>query len=110
MAITRAAAGDLLDISPVGPSLAQSESGLLIRAEHLEVFRLVLPAGKRTPGHSAAGAITIQCLEGRVELETEAGTQVMSPGTLVYLADAQPHAVEALEDAALLITVLLRRA
>ena len=33
----------------------------------------------------------------------------MTPGTLVYLADAEPHAVCALDDAVLLITILLHR-
>jgi hypothetical protein len=31
------------------------------------------------------------------------------PGTLVYLEDAQPHEVRTLEDASLLITMLLHR-
>jgi len=44
-----------------------------------------------------------------VELEAYGQTQVMRAGSLVYLADAEPHAVKALEDSSLLITMLLRR-
>ena len=44
-----------------------------------------------------------------VEFEAHGRTQTMQAGSLVYLADAEPHAVKALADASLLITVLLRR-
>ena len=60
--------------------------------------------------HKASGAITIQCLEGRVELEAHERTQELRAGSMVYLSDAEPHAVKALEDASLLVTVLFRHA
>ncbi|MBK6631397.1 MAG: cupin domain-containing protein [Betaproteobacteria bacterium] len=109
MAIPHATPGELIDIRPLGANLRQTSSSTLIREKHLEVFRLVLPAGKAASDHKAAGAITIQCLEGMVEFEAHGRTQTMQAGSLVYLADAEPHAVKALADASLLITVLLRR-
>lgn len=109
MAIAHAASGELIDISPLGDHLQRSQSSTLVRADHLEVFRMVIPAGKSTPSHTAAGTITIQCLEGRVALEAHGKTQELKPNTLVYLKDAEPHAVTAIEDSALLITVLLHR-
>lgn len=110
MAIPHAASGDLIDIRPLGANLRQTSSSTLVRANHLEVFRLVLPAGKAAPDHKASGAITIQCLEGAVELDAHGRTQVLRAGSLVYLSDAAPHEVRALEDSSLLVTVLLRRA
>ncbi|MCK0512790.1 cupin domain-containing protein [Aromatoleum buckelii] len=110
MAIPHAASGELIDIAPLGERVRDTVSSTLIRAEHFEVFRLVLPAGKSTQEHRAAGLITIQCLEGVVELDAHGQAQTLTPGTLVYLADAEPHAVTALEDASLLITMLLHRA
>ncbi len=109
MAMPHAASGDLIDVRPLGGRLRESVSTTLVRADHLEVFRFVLPAGKIAADHRAAGAITIQCLEGAVELVCHGKTQVLRAGQLVYLADAEPHAVTALEDASLLITMLLRR-
>lgn len=109
MAITHAASGELIDVRPLGAALRQTSSSTLVRADHLEVFRFVLVAGKTAPDHKAAGAITIQCLEGEVELEAHGRTQILLPGNMVYLADAEPHAVKALKDS-LLVTVLLRRA
>ena len=110
MAIPHAASGELIDVRPLGEHLLQASSRTLVRAEHLEVFRLVLPAGKTPPEHKVSGAITIQCLEGAVELEAHGRTQILRAGTMVYLSDREPHAVKALEDSYLLVTMLLRRA
>lgn len=110
MAITHAASGELIDIRPLGATLRQTSSSTLVRADHLEVFRFVLVAGKTAPDHKASGAITIQCLEGEVELEAHGRTQILRVGNMVYLSDAEPHSVKALEDSSLLVTVLLRRA
>ena len=109
MAIPHAASGELINIRPLGEDLRRTVSTTLVRADHLEVFRFVLPAGKVAPEHKAAGAITIQCLEGVVELEAHGRTQLLRTGMLVYLVDAEPHAVKALEDSSLLVTILLRR-
>lgn len=109
MAIPHAESGEIFDVRPMGIRFHDKAPVTLVRAEHLEVFRLVLPAGKTTPMHKAAGSITIQCLEGVVELDAHGQTQLFRPGDMVYLADAEPHAVKALENASLLITVLLHR-
>ena len=71
---------------------------------------MVLPAGKAAPDHKASGAITTQCLEGAVELEVHGQTQMLRAGSMVYLSDAEPHAVKGMEDSSLLVTVPLRRA
>jgi quercetin dioxygenase-like cupin family protein len=110
MAISHAASGDLIDISALPERGKAAVSMTLVRANHIEVFRLILPAGKVLQEHAAAGSITIQCLAGVVELDAHGHTQTLHPGTLVYLDDAQPHAVRVLEDASLLITMLLHRA
>lgn len=69
MSIPHAASGELIDIQPLAGNLSRTISSTLVRADHLEVFRFVLTEGKSTPDHQAAGAITIQCLEGSVELK-----------------------------------------
>jgi len=98
------------DVLPLIPEIAEAQPGtLLIRAAHVEVFRLVLPRGKTLDEHRAAGAITIQCLSGRVEITALGKTQVMPAGTLIYLPDREPHAVTAIDDSLLLISMWLRR-
>lgn len=110
MSIPHAASGELIDVRPLGKDFHDKASATLVRAEHLEVFRLAIPVGKTLQEHSASGAITIQCIEGLIELEAHGKRQQMPPGSLVYLADVEPHAVTALENSMLLITVLLHRA
>lgn len=110
MAIPHAASGELIDVRPLGADLRQTSSSTLVRADHFEVFRLVLAAGKTASDHKVSGVITIQCLEGRVELEAHGRTQILRAGSMVYLSDAEPHAVKALDDSSLLVTMLLRRA
>ena len=53
--------------------------------------------------------MTIQCIEGRVELVTSDQTLPMHAGSLVYLAGGTPHEVRAVEDSSLLVTLLVRR-
>jgi len=109
MAELHAKSGDIVDVRPLGDRVPGQVSETLIRAEHIQVFRLVLPKGKILQEHKAAGAITIQCLEGVVAMEAHGRQCRLAAGELIYLADAQPHAVEALENTSLLITMMLHR-
>ena len=110
MAIPHAASGDLIDVRPLGGNLRRTSSETLVRSAHFEVFRLVLLAGKTAREHKASGTITIQCLEGVAEIEAHGRLQMLHAGSLMYLSDGEPHAVKALEDTSLLVTMLLRRA
>lgn len=109
MSIPHAASGELIDIRSLDANPSQTASRTLVRADHLEVFRFVLTAGKSIPEHKASGAITIQCLEGLVELNAHGRAQTMRAGSMVYLSDEEPHSVKAIENSSLLVTVLLRR-
>lgn len=98
--------GDLLTLIPEGEAL---KSGTLIREAHAEVFRLVLQKGKHLAEHAAAGAITVQCVSGVIDMTALGKTQRMPAGTLVYLADREPHAVTAIEDSVLIVSMWLNR-
>jgi quercetin dioxygenase-like cupin family protein len=109
MATTHAASGELIDIRPFGPALPHVASETLVRADHLEIFRLVLLAGKSLRGHDHPRIITIQCIEGRIELVVDGRTLAMHTGSMVYLSGGTPHELRAVEDSSLLITLLVRR-
>ncbi len=106
MAITHAAPGEIIDVR--GPAGA-GDSRTLIRTDHLEIFRYALPAGKYVDTHTAAGLMVIQCIEGSVEFAALGKTQQLTPGAMLYLRDHEPHALRALSDTVLLITILLHR-
>jgi quercetin dioxygenase-like cupin family protein len=109
MASIHAASGELIDILPFGTALRQAASATLVREDHVEVFRLVLLSGKSLPGHDHPRVITIQCIEGSIELIAAGRAQAMRAGTLVYLSGGVPHTLTAIEDSSLLVTLLLRR-
>ncbi len=109
MAIAHAESGQFIDIRPLGGKLAESRTVALFKTGELEVMRLVLTAGKSMLMHSVKGEITVQCLEGEVELAANGQARRMKTGQLVWLAGGVKHALTALIDASVLVTISLRK-
>lgn len=107
MAQPHAKSGEVIDVRPLGERLTGAVSTALIKAEQLEIARLVLPAGKELPQHQTPGEVIVQCIEGRIEFRSYDKTQVLNPGDLIHLAGQAPHALKALEDSSLLLIVCL---
>ncbi len=109
MAIPHASPGDAIDVQPLGTGLAAAQSVALFKSEHLELMRLVLPAGKSMPPHRVAGEITLQCIEGCIDVTAGGKSHVLRAGQLLYLPANAEHGVAALEDASALLTIVLRK-
>lgn len=109
MAIPHAASGQVVDIVSVGGALPSTKSFALFKSSQLEVIRVVLPEGKTFPAHSVPGEITMQCLEGNVEVTAEGQVQTLAAGQLMYLAGGVEHGLVALQDALVLVTIVLRK-
>src|SRR5581483_10981723 len=107
MAIPHAKPGEIVDARPLGSALLSSQTTTLVRAELVEVIRLVVPAGKEIAEHKAKGEIVVQCLEGRVAFTAFGKTQNLEAGKLLYLPTGEPHSVKGIDNASLLLTVLL---
>lgn len=108
MALHHATPGEIVDIRPLSDKLHQAVTATLLKSEHLQVFRLVLPKGKEFREHKVPGEITVQCLEGLIEFSTAEHTQQLRPGELLYLNGGAPHALSAIEDASVLVTIYLK--
>lgn len=108
MALPHAQALDVIDIRPLGDRLRETVTTSLIKTPTLQLMRLVLTAGQGLPEHGVPGAITVQCLEGEAVVTTPARSCRLGAGHLVMLEGGEPHAVRAVTDASLLVTVLLR--
>lgn len=106
MALHHAASGEMLDIRPLGKNLQQIATHTLYKSDQFQVLRMVLLAGKSVPPHSVPGDISLQCLEGSIELTAADVTQMMRAGDLVCLAGDVTHALRALEDASVLVTIM----
>ncbi len=106
MAITHAQPGDLIDVRPLADTLAGAKTKTLIKTPHVEVIRMVLPAGKILSKHKAPGEIIVQCLEGEITFTTLGEHRTLQPGDMLYLSDAEPHSVEAIEESSFLLTIV----
>ena len=110
MAIHHALSGELIDIRPLGDMIAAARTTTLYKTKHLEVFRLVLLAGKEMPVHKVVGEVTVQCLEGRIEFCIDTTCDVMQSGDLKCLAGGVSHSLRAIKDSSVLVTLLLHGA
>ena len=109
MAIEHAQPGEVVDVRPLGPALRDTKTRTLFKTEHVEAVRIVVPAGKEISRHQAPGEIMVHCLEGKIALTAMGKTEQLEAGQLLYLAAAEPHSVECIEDASFLLTILLQR-
>jgi quercetin dioxygenase-like cupin family protein len=108
MAIKHADPGQSIDIRPLGCTLTTERTIALFKAKDLEVMRLVLTAGRSLPPHKVPGEITIQCIEGSIDVEAEGQSHLLHAGQLLYLSGNVLHSVTALESASALVTVALK--
>ena len=109
MAIHHANPAEVIHIQPLGTKLGSTKTYTLFKTDAMEVIRLVLPAGKLIAEHKAPGEITVHCLEGYVRFTAAGTTQELAAGDMLYLHAAEPHAVEAVSDSSILVTILRSR-
>lgn len=107
MAIHHALSGELIDVRPLKSSLKSATTKTLYKSHHLEVFRMVLLAGKVMPTHQVKGEVTIQCIEGSIEFTAAGNSQLMQAGDLICLAGGTEHSLKAMEDSSIIVTILL---
>jgi quercetin dioxygenase-like cupin family protein len=107
MALVHAQPLDIINVRPLGDRIAEVKTHSLIKTPHLQLMRLVLAAGQTVPEHQVAGEITVHCLEGSAQLHTPGRVSTLQAGDLVTLAGGEPHALEAVRDSSLLVTILL---
>ncbi len=108
MAIHHASSGELIDIRPFKDTLSQEISKALYKSDSLEVFRMTLLAGKAMPAHQVMGEVTVQCIEGSVLFTIAGRSQLMREGNLICIAGGEAHALKAIEDSSVLVTILLK--
>lgn len=107
MAQQHAQSGQVISVAPLGEGLAQARTTAIFKSEQLEVARIVLLAGKEFPEHRVQGEITIQCIEGQLEFRASGVQQTMGPGDFIHLRRHEPHALRAITDTSLLLTMCL---
>ena len=107
MALQHARSGERISLERDEDDIANFTSIALIKTDHMELIRLVLPKEKPLPEHWVEGEMTLLCLEGEIAFDAHGRTTILHPNEMVYLAAGEPHAVRANEDAVALMTILL---
>jgi quercetin dioxygenase-like cupin family protein len=88
-------------------TLPTLQSFALFKSDQLELLRLAIPRGKGLPSHRVAGEITMQVLEGRVEIAVAGIPQILGAGQLMHLEGDVEHSLKGIEDASVLVTIVL---
>ena len=74
----------------------------------MELIKLSLPSGKEIPNQKVSGPITVHCIQDKAEFIAMGTTQEIEPGQLLHLMPGEPHAVKAINDAVILLTVIFK--
>ena len=106
MAIKHAQPGEVVDLRPLGEHLAGAKSSAIVRTPSFEAIRLIVPAGAELSTHQVPGRIMLHCIEGHVALGLPDGPVELRAGDWLYLEEGEPHSVQGIEDASLLLTIL----
>jgi quercetin dioxygenase-like cupin family protein len=77
----------------------------LVKDEALRAVLVVLSVGKAFAEHQADGPVLVHVLEGLVRLSAGPSQATVAGGQMASLRPGVPHALEALEDSALLVVV-----
>jgi len=66
VAVAFARSGEVFDVRPLGPALADWETAALLETGGQEVVRLIVPQSDEIPTHKSHGDVAVQCVEGLV--------------------------------------------
>ena len=67
----------------------------------------MLPAGRSLHPHHVQGEITLQCLEGVIDVTLEGRSHLLRAGQMMFLPAGIHHGIVAVEDASALLTIVL---
>ena len=106
MSAPHANPGEVVDLRPLGAALETTPTRTLVKTEAVTLVRMVVPAGKEIPTHTAKGELVVQCLEGKIAFTAGGKTHDLEAGHLLYLPAGEPHSLRGIEDGSLLLTVV----
>jgi len=109
MALKHVEPGEVANLFTYGTQDQQNASNALVKTNQFEAIIMHLSPSKPFPEHSVDGPVTLQCLEGAVEIALDGETRVLNAGDWMYLPPGAPHAVHAQAEARLLVTILFKQ-
>src|SRR5690606_26043927 len=79
MALHHAVSGEKIALQRGDDDIAHFTSVALVKTEHMELIRLVLPVERPIPEHRVDGEVTIVCLEGEIAVDAHDKTTNLQP-------------------------------
>lgn len=108
MALRHARSGEVVRLAPWRLLETDERTSAVLKAAQLEVVQVVLQAGRGLPEHRVPGEITVLCLSGAVDFRHAGSVDRMNAGDFMHLGPDMPHALDAVADAVLLVTISLQ--
>ncbi len=106
MSMPHAASGDVITVQRGGDDFHRFSSIALAKTDELELIRLIMPKGKSMPEHHLPGEVTLLCLQGEIAVDIHGNSKVLRSGEMLYLIGGQAHALSAVQDSLVLLTIL----
>lgn len=105
MALEHAKPAQPIDLSPLGDALTRSATHAIMKTPSLELIRVVLQEGQALPPHKLYGEMTLQCIEGTVDVDVAGSACELRAGQMILFPAQAEYAVRARRDSSLLMTV-----
>ncbi len=83
----------------------RAQNVLVAQDAHVVLFEFA--AGQTLHEHQAHHAVIVQCLAGHLRFEVGGAEHDLRPGDLIHLPPKLPHAVHALDDSTMTVTMLV---
>ena len=103
MAMPHCRSGEVARLAAIGDPAAKTVA--LARTASFEASHLVVHAGQSIPAHQVAGSMTLYCIAGHVRFTGESPCELQA-GDWLFLEPGASHAVQAIADSSLLLTIL----
>lgn len=106
MALQHLQPGEAVNLHTSSATADAAPRWALVKTDQFQAIYVSVAAGSNIPKHSVPGQATVQCLTGIIGIILDDTTVTLSEGDWMYLDRNQEHAVEGIEDGALLVTIL----
>jgi quercetin dioxygenase-like cupin family protein len=106
MATHHASPSEIVDLETWAQDLPNEHAKIIVKTHEMELARLVFQAGDEFPNHKVSGPIVVHCIKGEIEFTAMGVTRTLKPGQLLYLMPDEPHSIQAIADAVVLLTII----
>jgi quercetin dioxygenase-like cupin family protein len=107
MATPNAVPGEIVDFASWANDLPNAKTKVITKTDEMGLARLVIAKGKEFLDHKVSGSVVIQCMQAKIKFTAMGMTQELHPGQLLYLMPGEPHSLKDVEDAVVLLTILM---